>query len=263
MTYPCDNPRWTKGVDVSGVGQPNLVSWAHVAANGELIAYVKSSEALGPHGDGMAELHAEGAADNGLLVDYYHFLHSDLSGKAQAIFAVDTLAKRKTPRSLRFMLDCEDQERIVRTGAAKSLDCWYECIDFLNDMLEERILLYTGNGVLDIFRQAKLDLAPLAEMCDLEVAHYRIHPATGYDYGINEPTIPEPFTKLNTVAWQWCGSKGPRIPGLKIDLDRDAWFMSEAELRAWGSADNKREPAPSFASGPANVLGRADRAESS
>lgn len=263
MTYPSDNPLWTKGVDVSAVGQPNLLSWAHIAANGERVAYVKSSEGLGPHGDSMADHHASGAADNGLLVDYYHFLHSDLSGKAQAIFAVDTIAKLKTERKLRFMLDCEDQERILRVGAAKSLDCWIECIDFLDDMLEERILLYTGKGVMDIFRRAKLDvsLLHLVEMCDLEVAHYRIDPGSGYDYNIQEPNIPLPFTKANTICWQWAGNKGPRIPGITVDLDRDVWFMSEAELRAWGSADNRREPAPSFMDTPAQVLGRADRAE--
>lgn len=56
----------------------------------------------------------------------------------------------------------------------------------------------------------------------LWIAHYRVNPSDGTVYALAAPSIPKPWRTLGEfAAWQTSGNKGPRIPGIPVDVDRN------------------------------------------
>lgn len=256
---PCDNPLWTPGVDVSSAQRAlTPAEWAAVRASGARFAYAKIAESDYPM-DPRAIDHARGARAAGLLFDGYGFIHSDRDGRLQAeawapkieavMRAIGTAAL-----DLRFMIDCEDQARIA-ASPSRALDCWLSCADRLWQLTGEMPLIYTGPGPMALLRG--LPAASIAALAtyDVEIAHYRFDPASGRDYGLRAPTVPMPWSSRpeRVRAWQWSGDRGPRIAGVPFDIDRDVYFGTEEELRAWGLgevASSASPPSPSTLPAP-------------
>lgn len=251
---PWTIPGRLQGVDVSS-SQATL-PWQAIAAAGVVTASVKASEAM--WNDARFAAHLAGARSVGLYTDSYHFLHSTKDGTKQGetytrqLEADGGLIGRPT-------LDWEDTARVKLCGPRIALDNALAFLRTVHKLTGRRPNLYTGPEFMKLFA-GQLDLYELAEY-DLWVAHYRWHPVTGQDYGLEAPIVPKPWQ--HAMAWQASGDHGPRIPGVSVDIDRDVLFFPDvAAYLAWCADVPVKEPNVVLGDeGPALPLGWQDRAE--
>lgn len=234
IPYPHQIPGRTQGVDVSSV-QPRL-PWDVLRAGGASFAIVKASES--GFSDHRFSTHIADASAAGLATGAYGFLHSSEPWQPQAdeyLRATDGLGLPIRP-----VLDWEDQRRILAATPRVALAAACAWLAYVRQHTGRRPIVYTGPGVIALFHG--IDLSELAAY-DLWVAHYRIDPATGYDYGLQAPTVPQPWTEAR--MWQWCGNRGPRFDGVPVDLDRSVFFGSQTDFDRWcDDAAPTTEPAP-------------------
>lgn len=113
-------------VDVSannhGTGQS--IDWAKVRAAGYLAVMVKATEGVDYVNPWLKE-DAEGAANAGLLVGYYHFARpSQASAAAQASVALNAI--RRLPRNLGLALDLEVAEGLSWDVLASQANIFHE-----------------------------------------------------------------------------------------------------------------------------------------
>ncbi len=87
MSFPANG---LPGIDVSHYQA--VVDWPTVAANGELFAYCKATEATAARDQYFAD-NWSGIKAAGLLRGAYHFFHPDRDPAAQAQFFLDTLTQ--------------------------------------------------------------------------------------------------------------------------------------------------------------------------
>lgn len=257
--FPWESPDCIQGIDVA-YPQERLTreNWQAMRDAGVVSVSIKATDFTEdgrPLVDGLLERHQENALAVGMVVDYYAFIHSNLSGRVQAEHFAKTVEKR--PRMARYWADFEDQRRIM-PDRRRAFDCLCEFMSHSKTLLGEDGAIYTGLGAMALLYSLGQELEQLARY-DLAVAHYRVDPATGHDYGLVRPNIPKPWTKA--VFWQITGDKGPRFDGVSVDIDRDVWLGTRAEFDAWCHQFDRHEPLPTFPSTTVLPIGVQDRAE--
>lgn len=273
IPFPWELPDHVRGIDVANP-QPDL-PWEEIAAAGVVTTSIKATDFTRggrPFTDSMLDKHQEGAIHRGnQIVDYYAFLHSDLSGRLQAEFFAKTVEKR--PRMARWWADFEDAHRIS-PDPRRAHDCLCEFMATGKKLLGEDGGIYTYPSIMPMLAIAG-DLSDLLRY-DLWIAHYRVDPASGKDYGLTKPLVPEPWKTLLrsrgdvlgwqpglsgcVVGWQVTGNIGPRIKGCG-PIDNDVFFGGRPAFDRWCHAFDRHEPGPTQPDSPANPLGWQDRAE--
>lgn len=259
IPLPCDLPNRIAGVDFSEY-QPIDTPWGPIRASGAVYVAIRVSSGV-DYADSRAAEHARRAADGGMLVDFYHFLHSNENAKLQAEWCARRIEKMPIRHGRRAWCDWEDMARMKLVGPARALAACIAFCDRLDELVPGEAAIYTGPSVMSyIVAGTNIQLVqPLARR-SLEVAHYRFDQATGYDYGLEKPTIPLPWT--SAVGWQWCGDHGPRIAGVPFDCDRDVVFGTRDDFDNWFACAPNVEPLATQPSTTAEPIGVQDRAES-
>ena len=257
--FPWEAPDAVQGIDVSYAQHFSPAEWEAIRTAGVVSTSIKATDftpAGRPIVDGMLDRHQAGALSVGQVVDYYAFLHSDLSGRLQAEHFARTIEKR--PRMARWWCDFEDATRVA-PDRRRAFECVMEFMSTGRRLLGEDGGIYTGNNVMLLLASLGSELDSFLAY-DLWVAHYRIDPATGRDYGLLAPIVPKPWK--SAIGWQVCGDKGPRIPGVGQDVDRDVFLLGgRAGFEAWRHKYDGREPPTTFPSTAVLPIGWQDRAE--
>ena len=258
--FPWDDPNVVQNIDVSRYQRFTSTEWEAIRDAGIASTSIKATD-FDPGGkpivDGMLDVHQAGALSVGQIVDFYAFLHSDISGRLQAEHLARTIEKR--PRMARYWCDFEDMHRIV-PDRRRAFDCLCEFMLVSKNLLGEPGGIYSGPGVMALIASLGDELMELAQY-DYWVSHYRVDPATGRDYGLLAPTISKPWKAA--VAWQVIGDKGPRIPGVDQPLDRSVYLLpgGRAGFETWRHKYDRGEPPTTFPSTSAVPLGWETRAE--
>jgi lysozyme len=235
---PCDVPGRVSGIDISAA-QPRLPMDRIVAAGNKWVC-MKASEGTWP--DHAFATHYADVTAAGLKREAYHFFRSSDPWQPQADEYLRCCDGKDF--EMRPSLDWEDQKRILEIGPARALAAALQWLDYVGMRVGRRPNVYTGKGVMDLFRG--LDLSPLLGY-DLWCASYRFSPTDGHDFRLTAPLMPAPWTEAR--AWQWGGNGAPRIEGVPFDLDRDVFFGDEAAFDAW-CADVRPTPVPSTLPSP-------------
>jgi len=269
IPFPWELPNHVRGIDIANP-QPDL-PWEKIAAAGVVTTSIKATDFTGdgrPFVDSMLDKHQHGAVERGSqIVDYYAFIHSNLPARIQIEHFAATIEKR--PRMARWWADFEDAHRIS-PDPQRAFDCICEFMRLGKSLLGEDGGIYTYPSIMPLL--AKIgDLSELARY-DLWLAHYRIDPATGKDYGLTAPSIPDPWRSLGggqgwrpgisgcCVGWQVTGNIGPRLPDCPA-IDNDVFFGPRSLFDQWRHRDDRHEPAPTQPDSPASPIGWQDRAE--
>lgn len=234
---PWDIPGRLQGIDISR-SQAKLPM---EKLRDEGVAFVTVKATQNQWRDPMFHTHCDSATAAGLPVGSYHFLHSNVDGATQAEAYVKAVESRKDQR-IKPCLDWEDAHRVADVGPLVARD---HALAFLHRTwsLWRKPQVYTGPGFIALFRG--VDMSAFAEF-DLWVAHYRWDPATGRDYGLQKPIIPQPWTEAR--AWQCGGNGAPRFKSVLVDLDRDIFYGTQEEFDYWcdsGNPDKQEANRPS------------------
>lgn len=219
------------GIDVASP-QGHRFDWELVAADGIRFAWMKATQGTTGQDPTFARNWRESRA-HGVLRGAYHFLSPDTPPTPQAENYLRTVGDLGSD-DLHPMLDVEvDRGKSAAIILAYALE-WTEHVE---KRLGRPVVQYTYPS----FWRDKLGQPtphPLGTR-PLWIAHYVVDPNTGKVYNLKSPYTP--ITWADWAIWQTSGNKGPRIPGIPVDVDRDVFWGSERGFRAMFTG----EPVPS------------------
>jgi lysozyme len=210
-----------KGIDVSSV-QGRGFDWRLAAADGVRFAICKAggcNSAGAKYQDPTFVRNNAEARASGIAVGAYWFFSPAHSAAEQAdrfaaiIGTVDQLPP---------VIDFE-----VRHGAPVA-----QCIERAEEFVE-RIESVTGRPCIvytypSFWRELGVHSTPLASR-PLWIAHYKVDPVSGLAYPLAKPSVPSPWNGRYYI-WQTSGNRGPRIPGIPVDVDRNE--AEESDIKA-------------------------------
>jgi lysozyme len=209
-----------QGIDVA-IYQGAL-DWRAVAQHGVRFAWCKATQGSQSIDPTFARNWAQ-SKRYGVLRGAYHFLSPGSDPIAQAEHFLRTVGELE-PDDLHPMLD-------VEVDHGKSPE---QILDFALRWTE-RVEAETGRDVVQYtypsFWIGKLR-APVGHPLGrrpLFIAHYAVDPATGRVYDLKFPTVPATWD--HWTVWQVTGNRGPRIPGVDCDVDRNVFWGDEATFR--------------------------------
>lgn len=230
-----------QGIDVA-YPQGKAFDWSLVAADGIRYAWIKATQGRTGVDPTWARNWTQ-ARQHGVLRGAYCFLSPDSDPIVQADHYLRTVGELASD-DLHPMLDVE-----VDRGqpAALVLDHAVRWCEHVEVRTGRPVVVYTYPsfmiGAMRIAAGHPLGSRPLW------IAHYVVDPATGRVYSLRSPTVPAAWD--GWAIWQTSGNRGPRIPGIEVDVDRDVFWGDEATFRERfslvGHHDTLPAPAPSSA----------------
>lgn len=196
-----DDVNKVKGIDVSN--WQGDIDWKQVKDAGYQFAFMKATEG-NFYVDKYFDANRRGAGDAGLKVGYYHYFHPEESVESQVKLFTDVVGKAE-PDSLRMVIDAEDPGK----WRGYPLEQRVKMVeDFLQGVKEKtgvtpQVCIYCSPNFADEI----LGNAPELKKYSLWIANY----------GVDQPTIPEPWKKWD--FWQY--SDAGSVPGVqgRVDLD--------------------------------------------
>lgn len=216
------------GIDVA-YPQGLAFDWSLVAADGIRFAWCK---ATGVTSDGRSFVdntfrrNWKEAQQNGVLVGPYHFLAPDHPWEKQAnhlLSTIDLLGGWKD-HNLHPMLDVEVMHGQPNDRVIEYTLAWAE---YVKERTGRSVVLYTFPSFWKKLGEPKSE--KFSDLL-LWMAHWCVDPKTQAIYKMRRPYTPAPFEQSGWV-WQTSGDRGPRIPGINLDVDRDVFWGTELEFR--------------------------------
>lgn len=210
------------GIDAA-VPQGLGFDWDLVAANGERFAWCKATEGAG-HVDKTFHRNRREANRVGLHVGPYHFFRAEADPLIQAAHfhrVVGALEDDELPPVIDF------ESLRGGTTPAEALVRAVRFVEATEEFFGRVCVVYTypsfWTGALGNPESPELGTRPLW------IAHYNVDPKTGAKYTLRAPYVPRPWKTW--LAWQTSGNKGPRIPGIHVDVDRNTFNGTIDDLR--------------------------------
>lgn len=207
-------PGFCDGLDLSAV--QTITDPDAVRRAGFLFAFCKATEGLSGRDPRYQRL-ADALRGAGLHVGAYHFAHVSLGQpRAQARLSYD-VATADGRHMVRVALDLED---------APPGTPWQALRDFAAEYIDE----LRATGGLPIHYLPESWVVHFAGLgAPKWVAQYRSTTAAW------APTAEQVAKKLvgGVELWQYSGNAGYRVDGIPVDVDRNVWRGTAAELRAW------------------------------
>jgi len=211
-----------QGIDVA-YPQGAAFDWRAVAADGIRFAYCKATQGA----EGLDKTFGRNwiqSRANGVLRGAYHFLSPGSDPIAQADHFLRTVGPLADD-DLHPMLDVEVDHGKPPAQILEYALRWTEHVEAATG---RPVVLYTYPsffiGALGNPLASPLGARPLW------IAHYVVDPNTGRVYGLKSPTVPRSWQSWR--IWQTSGNRGPRIPGIEVDVDRDVFWGDEDAFRA-------------------------------
>lgn len=206
-----------QGIDVSSI--QGHVDWPAVRAAGIEFAWCRAivpvrdkSGAWHIARDSRIRENLDNARAAGIHVGAYAFFSPALDPVQQADEFCDVIDVRGG--DLRPAIDFEVLHGIPMFAAVA------KAIQFV-ERVEERLgvpcVVYTMSG-LSGFWPPSIDAGLLAQR-PCWIAHYAYSPTTGEHFNLKEPSVPSQWGHAS--VWQYAGNKGPRVPGIATDVDRN------------------------------------------
>lgn len=219
------------GIDISRV--QGVVDFAAVRAAGFRWGVAKATEGAG-YVDPMFRQYVRAGADQGVLMGAYAFARPDaaaLDAARECEFLFRTC--EGLPLDMRPTLDLESMGKL--SGAA--------CYQWAGEWVARAIqlwgtepIIYTGAAFWQGLGVAAAR-SEWAARCPIWFAQYPVDPAKSpaaaraYEPGANaSPRLAAPWTTWD--AWQYSGNGGKRVPGVKVDCDRNVFRGSLDDFRA-------------------------------
>lgn len=233
------------GIDVASP-QGHAFDWKHVAADGIRFAWMQV--------DSTFERNWKLARDVEVLRGPYGFLRADQNPIAQADWLLKKIESDYRSDDLHPMIDVE----VMRGMSPQQvLDCAATWIERVRTKLGRPTVWYTFPSFCTNNKPSGLGglTSPIQEECLLWISHFVVDPNSGVAYKLSTPILPRPWK--NWLIWQTSGNKGPRIPGIPIDVDRDVFWGTEDEFRTLFTFDlptTVREPQPIYEGTPGIVV---------
>lgn len=220
-----------QGIDCSAIqGQPDFEA---VAAYGISFMWHKATE--GSRGvDPRFATNRPRARNAGLLFGAYHFFAPEQDAVAQADHFC-SVVKSIDDDELAPAIDLEVLHGMPAFTAVARACAFVERVE---QTLGRQCIIYT----MPSFWTPGLSAGLLASR-PLWLAHYRIDPATGRQYSLTAPHVPAPWNGRWWV-WQTSGNRGPRVPGIECDVDRNEAEWSDLRELLGGAHDTIPAPAP-------------------
>jgi GH25 family lysozyme M1 (1,4-beta-N-acetylmuramidase) len=224
------NPRGPTlhGIDISSV-QGVGFDFARAAADGIRFVWSKAVYGATTRDKCFARNWAV-AQSAGLLRGAYDFIDVNVGGKINAANFLQRLAEvgGLLDEDIHPMLDIETAHGVSAKGVVEAMFVWK---DEVENRLGRPCCIYTGPSfwntcVLPALSDVQKDELKKRE---LVIAHYVVDPDSGHVYDLGSPIVPSPF--LDFGVWQTSGNKGPRIPGVGVDVDRDVFWGDEIAFR--------------------------------
>ena len=240
------------GIDVASP-QGHAFDWGKVAADGIRFAWVKATQGTSSVDPTFRRNWSE-SKRVGVLRGAYHFLSPTTDAKQQADHYLRTVGDLEDD-DLHPMLDVESDHGITGPLILNSALVWTEIVE---QRLGRPVVLYTYPS----FWMQKLGNPPTHPLSSrpLWIAHYVISPQSGVVYPQRAPMVPRMWASW--ALWQTSGNRGPRIPGIDLDVDRDVFWGTEDGFRdRFTLARGTFEVQPEHPITPATPLGWQDRAE--
>lgn len=224
------------GIDVAY--PQGAFDWSLAAADGIRFAWVKATQGAQPTAIdptfGRNWIQSRAA---GILRGAYHFLSPKSDPIAQAEHYLRTVGALND-NDLHPMLDVEVDHGQT---AELILDYALRWTEHVEERTGRPVVIYTYPS----FWIGKLR-APVGHPLGkrpLWMAHYVVDPNTGRSYTLKSPTVPATWDSW--LIWQTSGNRGPRIPGIPCDVDRDVFWGDEATFRdVFTLAGHDTDPAP-------------------
>jgi lysozyme len=200
-----------QGIDISKY--QGDIDWARVGNAGIRFAYLKVSEG-GDHVDHRFYENWEGAADAGIARGAYHFMYWCRTAAEQAVWF--TQAVPQDPTQLPPVLDAEwnhasetcPQQTTPEDARAKIR----KMLEIMEYHTGKRPVIYTD----------------IAFHRDVLEGHF-----SGYEFWLRSVAA-EPHERFSDRPWTfWQYTATGRVPGIKGDVDRNAFNGTESEWRSW------------------------------
>ncbi len=208
------------GIDVA-YPQGATFDWALVAQDGIRFAWVKATQGAGGIDPTFGRNWIQ-SRRAGVLRGAYHFLSPDSDPIVQADHYLRTVGALNAD-DLHPMLDVEVDRGKPAALVRDATQRWCERVEAETGRV---VVLYTYPSFARTVGWDAPD--PIGER-PLFIAHYSVDPGTGRAYGMRSPIVPKAWA--NWLVWQVTGNKGPRIPGIPVDVDRDVFWGDEATFR--------------------------------
>lgn len=222
------------GIDVASP-QGDVFDWTKVAADGVRFAWMQVDHTF------ARNWRLSRAA--GVLRGAYGFFRADQDPIVQADTLLRQIGSDFTDDDLHPMIDVE-----VTRGQSpdRVLDGALRWCEHVKTRLGRPTVWYTFPSFATNPPTAKppgLGGLTRPEMADLLlwISHFVVDPNNGVAYKLAKPIIPKPWASF--ALWQTSGNKGPRIPGIACDVDRDVFWGDEAAFRALFSMVARPTPA--------------------
>jgi lysozyme len=233
-------PAPTIGIDVSQY--QGAIDWPKVAAAG--VRFAIARVCVGLRVDPTFARNAKQARAAGVLFGAYGAVFVTLDIRAQAALLCDTAGDLDLPHSMDF-------ERLLGMDPADATDRALQYTEEVEGRTLRPCLFYSYTSFIEALPPT-MALAALGTR-PLWLAHYAA-----------APRVPKPWTHYK--IWQRSGDVGPPLDGVPVGaVDRNQFDGDETAFREWLALTYLPRPhEPNVVlgdEGPANVLGRADRAE--
>jgi lysozyme len=229
------NPRGhtLHGIDVASP-QGHGLDWSLVAADNIRYAWMQT--------DGTFARNWRESRKYGVLRGAYQFYRPE----ADPIVQADSFLKKMgdlEDDDLHPMFDVEVDHGVERK---KILDDSLKWCEHVEARTGRQVVIYTYPsfmvGTLKIKAGDPLGKRPLW------MAHYVVDPDNGRVYNLKSPIVPAAWDSW--LVWQTSGNKGPRIPGIPMDIDRDVFWGTEAEFRDVFTSERVSAPPDTLPSTP-------------
>lgn len=224
------------GIDVA-YPQGHGFDWSLVAADGIRFAWVKATQGADPRNvDPTFRRNWSEAQRAGVLRGAYHFLSPMSDPIKQADHYLHTVGTLDAV-DLHPMLDVEVDHGQPATLILDYALRWTEKVEAATG---RPVVIYTYPS----FAVGTLKIKagdPLGK-CPLWMAHYVVDPNTGRAYNLKSPIVPAAWDSW--LVWQTSGNRGPRIPGINVDVDRNVFWGDEATFREVFTLETLRAPGP-------------------
>ena len=213
-----------QGIDVSR--WQGKIDWASVAEAGKQFAFIKATEG-GDHIDPRFLENWYGAKQAGLVRGAYHFVYWCRSAADQARWFKQNVPN--DPGALPPVLDVEWNNDSKTCPQKVSKEKALSMIQYMLHEMErhtgKRPIIYTDINFHDDILEGEL---------------------TDYPHWIRS-TAAEPHVRYRDRRWtMWQYTTTGRVPGIKGDVDRNAFYGSEREWHAFLKTDcDPRHPCPS------------------